>query len=65
MDIWICEYLPTQKCFHVDTLQRILEINRAAVENGQNPGFVPLHVTLSSEDAHAFSERWRLEHMET
>lgn len=62
MDIWVCEYSLVQKCFHVDTLTRILELNRSAVEKGQDTGFVPLYIALSSEDAHAFSERWQREH---
>ncbi len=60
--VWVCEFSPTQGAFHVDTLERILEINRQTIAQGKAPGFVPLALFASSEEAHAFSERWQLEH---
>lgn len=60
--IWACEFSPAQGCFHIDTLERILEANRQAVARGEAPGFVPLALFSSSEKAHAFSERWRRDH---
>jgi len=62
--IWVCEYSPEQGVFHVDTLSRILEINRRTLEDGSNPGFIPLHIARTSADAHAFAEQWRREHPE-
>lgn len=60
--VWVCEFSPAQGCFHVDTLERILETNRQTVSRGDTPGFVPLALFGSSEEAHAFSERWRQNH---
>lgn len=60
--VWVCEFSPAQGCFHVDTLEKVLEVNRQAVARGDMPGFVPLALFRSSEEAHAFSERWQLEH---
>lgn len=62
--IWTVEYSPSQKVFHVDTLDKVLEVNRRTVEQGLAPGFVPLHVAATIEDAHAFVERWDREHPE-
>ena len=60
--VWMCEFSPTQGCFHVDTLEKILETNRQTVARGEAPGFVPLALFTSSEEAHAFPDRWRRNH---
>lgn len=60
--VWVCEFSPAQGAFHVDTLERILETNRQTVARGEAPGFVPLALFGSSEEAHAFAERWRKDH---
>ena len=60
--IWVVEYSVTQKTFHIDTLDRILEINQQTSEQGTSTGFSPLYVTATSEEAHAFAEKWRQEH---
>lgn len=62
MEIWVCEYSPSQGAFHVDTLDRILSANRRATANGTVPGYIPLYAAASSEDAHAFAERWQQLH---
>ena len=62
MDVWVCEYSPKQKSFHVDTLDRILETNRKTAAQGLEPGYIPLYASTSQEDARAFAERWRCEH---
>ncbi len=60
--IWVCEYSPKQKSFHVDTLERILEANQQTVAQGLEPGYVILSIAATSEAAHAFAERWEAEH---
>lgn len=60
--IWACEFSPAQGAFHADLLARILEMNRQTVAMGEAPGFVPLALFRSSEEAHAFAERWRKDH---
>lgn len=60
--IWAAEYSPVQKAFHVDTLEKILEVNRQTAERGLSPGFVPLYIAASQEEARAFVERWRRGH---
>lgn len=59
MDIWVVEYSPSQNCFHVDTLDRVLETNRRTVKDGNAPGYVPLQIFLTSEDAHDFAQIWK------
>lgn len=56
--IWVCEYSPKQKSFHVDTLERVLEVNRQTATQGLTPGYVPIYMTTTSADAHAFAEKW-------
>ena len=57
-ELWICEYSPAQKCFHVDTLEKSLEINRAMLRCGQVPSYIPLGVFGSSEEAGEFCRAW-------
>ena len=70
MDIWLCEYSPVQRAFHVDTLEKILAVNRSHGRMGEEvPGviieFPDSGVFLSSEEAHTFAEQWRLGHLES
>lgn len=62
--IWTVEYSPSQKVFHVDTLDKVLEVNRRTVAQGIAPGFVPLHVAATHEEAHDFIAQWIREHPE-
>jgi len=56
--MYVVEYSPTQGCFHIDTLDRILELNRSAVQQGKNPGYLPLALCNSNEEAKAFAAQW-------
>lgn len=58
MDVWVCEYSPKQKAFHIDTLDRILAANRQTVAQGLAPGYVPLYAATTREDAHDFAAKW-------
>ncbi len=60
--IWACEYSLKQKSFHIDTLDRILEANRQAVVQGEEPGYVVLCVAADCNAAHAFAREWEAEH---
>lgn len=60
--IWVCEYSPKQKSFHVETLERALEMNRQTVAQGVEPGYVMLYVSATSEAAHAFAAKWEAAH---
>ena len=61
-DIWVCEYSQTQNCFHIDTLDRTIAINRQGVACGQAADYILLHVARSSEEALAFAKQWEAEH---
>ena len=61
-EIWTCEYSPTQGCFHIDTLERAIAINRQGVASGHAADYIMLHVAQSSEEALAFAKRWEAEH---
>ncbi len=60
--IWVCEYSPKQKAFHIDTVDRVLEINRQTAAQGLETGYTILCMTATSEDAHIFAEKWEAEH---
>lgn len=62
MNVWVAEYSPRQKVFHIDTLERVLETNRQTVARGLEPGYVILCIAATSEAAHAFAEKWEAEH---
>ena len=62
--IWVAEFSPVQRAFHVDTLERIAEMNRESLERGLITGFVPIFVAETGEEASDFSEQWREEHQE-
>lgn len=64
MDVWVCEYSPKQRAFHVDTLERVLETNRQTAAQGLVPGYVILCVAATREDAHAFVAKWEAEQKE-
>ena len=61
MDVWVCEYSPKQRAFHVDTLERVLETNRQTAAQGLEPGYVILHLAETSKDAHDFAEQFERE----
>lgn len=60
--IWVCEYSPRQKAFHIDTMERVLAANRRTAAQGLVPGYVILCVADSSEAAHDFAAKWEAEH---
>lgn len=62
MDIWAVEYSPVQGVFHIDTLARVLAVNRETVAQGKEPGFILLYLAASSAEAHVLAEQWRREH---
>ncbi len=65
IEVWVCEYSPTQGYFHVDTLDRVLESNRKTVRSGEAPGYVPLQIFLTSKEAHEFARKWEMKVLES
>ena len=61
-EIWVCEYSPTQGCFHIDTLEKTLEVNRQGVASGLAADYLLLHIAQSSEEVHAFADKWEADH---
>ena len=57
-ELWVCEYSHVQNCFHIDTLEKSLEINRAMLHCGQVPSYIPLGVFESSKEAGEFCREW-------
>ncbi len=64
MPVWAVEWSTEQNAFHIDLLERILEINRqTAAECKTSPGYIILTVTRTYEEAHDFCNRWQQEHI--
>lgn len=61
-DVWVVEYSAEQQCFHIDQFSKSLAANRRALEEGRNPGYIPIYIALSSEEAHSLADRWKKEH---
>ena len=61
---YLVEYSPLQRALHVDALDRILEINRKTIEQGVEPGFIPIYAAATHEEAQDLAEQWRKEHQE-
>lgn len=57
-ELWVCEYSITQKCFHIDTLEKVLEVNRSMLRSGRVPSYIPLGVFASDEEARKFCRDW-------
>lgn len=57
-ELWVCEYSVRQKCFHIDTLEKSLAINRAMLHRGQVPSYIPLGVFGSDKEAGEFCRKW-------
>jgi hypothetical protein len=49
---WVLEWSPTQKCIHIDQLGRVLATNLKTSLRGDAPGYIPLGIFASSEEAH-------------
>ncbi|MBD5155626.1 MAG: AAA family ATPase [Oscillibacter sp.] len=62
ISVWVVEYSPVQKAFHIDTVDRILEINRRVTAQGLAPGYTLLHIAATSEATHDFAAQWEREH---
>lgn len=58
MELWVCEYSPVQGCFHVDTLEKSLAINRAMLSCGRVPSYIPLGVFESIVEAKEYCCKW-------
>lgn len=58
-DLWVCEYSPVQRAFHVTTLSVALGWNRFQMERGNFSGYVILDIFKTQEEARKDAERWR------
>lgn len=58
-DLWVCEYSPAQKAFHVTTLAVALGSNRFQMERGNFSGYIILDIFKTQEEAHRDADRWR------
>lgn len=54
--IFLAEYSPEQKCCHIDTLDRCVEVNLQSIIAGQPASFIPLGYFNDHDGARKFLE---------
>lgn len=55
-EIWVVWYSPEQDAIHIDTLGKILSTNRRNIINGVSPGYVPIFLARTHDDAHDLAD---------
>ena len=63
MPVWAVEWSAEQNAFHIDLLERVLKINQRTAAEDKTPGYIILTTTRTHEEARAFCDHWRREHL--
>lgn len=50
-EIWVVEYSPIQKAIHVETLEKIMEVNKNSAVYGDYSGYMPLFAAETQAEA--------------
>ena len=53
-NLWVAEYSQTQGCYHVDPLGDVLRHNLENIEYGTDPGYIPIGVFQTADEAYEF-----------
>ena len=53
-DLWVAEYSIKQGSYHVDPLSVVLRHNLDNIEHDADPGYVPIGVFQTDDEAYAF-----------
>lgn len=61
--VWVCEYSLKQDCFHVEVLSRICKINKRAIIEKKNSGYVPIGYFETPEQAHQCAREFKKEYL--
>jgi len=57
--IWLCEYSPTQKVFHITTLADAIYKNQGGILAGSPPFFLPIGYFATQEEASDCARRFK------
>jgi hypothetical protein len=57
--IWITEYSPTQKCFHITTLDDAIRHNQGGILAGSPPFYLPIGYFATQESASDYVRRFK------
>lgn len=57
--MYAVEYSLKQKCLHVDSLERIAQLNARAIMAGREPGYFIVDVADAEESALLIANKWR------
>jgi hypothetical protein len=52
LNLYVLEYSPSQKCFHIDSLETAIETNLRQLKDGHPSDWALVGVTESREEAH-------------
>lgn len=58
-DIWTVEYSVEQDCFHVETMDRLIQGNGMAMVDGRQLSYMLIDTTDSIENAHKLADKYR------
>lgn len=58
-DIWTVEYSVEQDCFHVETMDRLIQGNVMAMVDGRQLSYMLIDTTDSIENAHKLGDKYR------
>ncbi|MBF8279793.1 MAG: hypothetical protein HW385_1225 [candidate division NC10 bacterium] len=53
-NLWVAEYSQQQKCYHVDPMVDVLRHNLENIEYGTDPGYIPIGVFQTDNEAYEF-----------
>jgi len=56
--IWYLEYSPSQKCFHVDSIDQILQNNRDAAMSGRRTDWIIIAGPTDHDNAFLAIKTW-------
>jgi len=62
-NLWVAEYSAQQGCFHVATLEQVLQNNLTMVMNRSNNDYLPFGFYKTIDEAHAACDRMRRIHV--
>lgn len=55
-ELWVAEYSYNQKCFHHDSLERALQMNRGNISTGQPNDYLIFHIGTVEETSEAINK---------
>lgn len=57
-EVWAVEYSNTQKSFHIDTIERVIELNQRDMIAGRESTYCIVALCRSQQECHSLTEKW-------